>query len=110
MKPRFLFAAVVLLASCGSAAPAAAPAASVAATPVTTRTATVAPTAITTTTPGATDAVRYVAIGASDTVGVGATDPTSGSWPARIAALLPPGSAFVNVGVSGSVAIQAKDA
>ena len=54
--------------------------------------------------------MRYVAIGASDTVGVGATDPTTGSWPARVAALLPPGSAFVNLGVSGSVALQAKDA
>ena len=53
--------------------------------------------------------MRYVAIGASDTVGVGATDPTNGSWPARIAALLPPGSAYVNLGVSGSVAVQAKD-
>jgi lysophospholipase L1-like esterase len=54
--------------------------------------------------------VRYVAIGASDTVGVGATDPTNGSWPARVAALLPPGSAYVNLGVSGSIALQAKDA
>jgi lysophospholipase L1-like esterase len=53
--------------------------------------------------------VRYDAIGASDTVGVGATDPTSGSWPARVAASLPPGSAYVNLGVSGSVAVQAKD-
>ncbi len=57
----------------------------------------------------ATSAVRYVAIGASDTVGVGATDPTTGSWPARVAALLPAGSAYVNLGVSGSVAVQAKD-
>jgi len=40
---------------------------------------------------------------------VGATDPTSGSWPARVAALLPAGSAYVNLGVSGSIAIQAKD-
>jgi len=53
--------------------------------------------------------VRYVAIGASDTVGIGATDPTSGSWPARVAALLPAGSAYVNLGVSGSITIQAKD-
>src|SRR5213596_3096910 len=30
-------------------------------------------------------AVRYVAIGASDSVGVGASDPVRGSWPARIA-------------------------
>jgi acyl-CoA thioesterase-1 len=55
-------------------------------------------------------AVRYVAIGASDTVGVGATDPATGSWPARVAKLMPPGSAFVNVGVSGSIALQARSA
>jgi acyl-CoA thioesterase I len=53
-------------------------------------------------------AVRYVAIGASDTVGVGAGDPTKGSWPARIAALLPTGTAYVNLGVSGSLAAQAQ--
>ncbi len=61
-------------------------------------------------TPTAAPAVRYVAIGASDTIGIGATDPVNGSWPARVAGLLPPGSAYVNVGVSGSVAVQAKDA
>ena len=54
-------------------------------------------------------AVRYVAIGASDAVGVGASDPPTGSWPARVAAHLPPGSAFVNVGVSGSTAPQAQE-
>lgn len=59
--------------------------------------------------PPSTGLVRYVAIGASDTVGVGATDPATGSWPARVAQLLPPGGAFVNLGVSGSVAVQAKD-
>jgi lysophospholipase L1-like esterase len=48
-------------------------------------------------------------MGASDAVGVGATDPVSGSWPARVATHLPPGSAFVNVGVSGSTAPQAKE-
>ena len=58
----------------------------------------------------ATGTVRYVAIGASDAVGVGATDPATGSWPARVAKLLPPGSAFVNVGVSGSIALQARSA
>jgi lysophospholipase L1-like esterase len=112
MTPRLLFAAAILLAACG-AGPAAAPTAAGAGTPTSTRTATVAPTATPTpapTSPTATATVRYVAIGASDTVGVGASDPTSGSWPARIAALLPPGSAFVNLGVSGSVAVQAKDA
>jgi lysophospholipase L1-like esterase len=48
-------------------------------------------------------------MGASDAVGVGATDPVSGSWPARVATHLPPGSAFVNVGVSGSTAPQARE-
>lgn len=80
----------------------------VAASPARTATVTVAPTS--TPTPTATPAVRYVAIGASDTVGIGATDPVRGSWPARVAALLPPGSAYVNLGVSGSLAVQAKDA
>ncbi len=61
-------------------------------------------------TPSPTAAIRYVAIGASDTVGVGASDPATGSWPARVAKLLPPGSAFVNVGVSGSIALQARTA
>ena len=78
--------------------------------PSRTSAATVAVTATPTPTPSPSPAVRYVALGASDTVGVGATDPTTGSWPARVAALLPPGSAFVNLGVSGSVAVQAKDA
>ncbi|HEV8535741.1 MAG TPA: GDSL-type esterase/lipase family protein [Candidatus Limnocylindria bacterium] len=53
-------------------------------------------------------AIRYVAIGASDTVGVGAADPAHGSWPARIAARLPAGSLFVNLGVSGSITLQAR--
>ena len=51
--------------------------------------------------------MRYAAIGASDSVGVGATDPARGSWPSRIAARLPAGSAYVNLGVSGSIALQA---
>lgn len=50
---------------------------------------------------------RYVAIGASDTVGVGAADPAAGSWPARIARRLVPGSSYANYGVSGSLAAQA---
>jgi len=52
--------------------------------------------------------IRYVAIGASDSVGVGARDPVMGSWPARLAALLPSGSTFRNVAVSGSLADQAR--
>ncbi|HEX9495787.1 MAG TPA: GDSL-type esterase/lipase family protein [Candidatus Limnocylindria bacterium] len=50
---------------------------------------------------------RYVAIGASDTVGVGAADPRTGSWPARVAAHLAAGTDYVNLGVSGSLAGQA---
>ncbi len=51
---------------------------------------------------------RYVAIGASDSAGVGATDPRTGSWPARIATRLPWGSTYTNLGVSGSLAGQAR--
>lgn len=50
---------------------------------------------------------RYVAIGASDSVGVGARDPVTGSWPARVAAVLAAGSTYTNLGVSGSIASQA---
>ena len=52
-------------------------------------------------------AFRYAAIGASDTVGVGASDPRGGSWPALVAARLPAGTDYVNLGVSGSLAAQA---
>lgn len=51
---------------------------------------------------------HYVAIGASDTVGVGSLDPLNGSWPSRVAALLPPGSTYRNLGVSGSLTAQAQ--
>ena len=51
---------------------------------------------------------KYVAIGASDTVGVGASDPAKGSWPALLAARLPAGSPpYTNLGVAGSLALQA---
>jgi acyl-CoA thioesterase I len=53
-------------------------------------------------------AIHYVAIGASDTVGVGSLDPATGSWPSRLAALLPPGSTYRNLGVSGSLTAQAQ--
>jgi lysophospholipase L1-like esterase len=52
--------------------------------------------------------IKYVAIGASDSVGVGASDPATGSWPALVASRLPAGSpAYTNLGVSGSLALQA---
>ncbi|MBI2773066.1 MAG: hypothetical protein HYX56_01035 [Chloroflexi bacterium] len=56
----------------------------------------------------ASGAVHYVAIGASDTVGIGSLDPSTGSWPSRLAALLPPGSTYRNIGVSGSLTAQAQ--
>ncbi len=43
----------------------------------------------------------YVAIGASDSYGVGADDPATQSWPADLAASLPLGTRFVNLGVPG---------
>lgn len=46
--------------------------------------------------------LRYVAIGASDAVGVGARSPETEGWVARFHAALPPGSSLVNLGVSGS--------
>jgi lysophospholipase L1-like esterase len=106
MRRLSLFLLAAVLVSCSGPPRVAATASA----PVRSAAATVSPTTTPTPTPIASPAVRYVAIGASDTVGIGATDPATGSWPARVASLLPPGSAFVNVGVSGSVAIQAKDA
>ena len=94
------------LMSCGTAAPA----------PVARSTApalTPSPTLFITTTPPtgtptpAPAAFRYVAIGASDTVGVGSSDPANGSWPARVAARLPAPTSYTNLGVSGSIASQA---
>ena len=108
MPRAYLFLALLLGAACSGPPPRAAtatPAASAAST-----LAAVTPTPTATPSPSATATIRYVAIGASDTVGVGASDPATGSWPARVAQLLPPGSAFVNVGVSGSIALQARTA
>jgi lysophospholipase L1-like esterase len=71
--------------------------------PATTAPSTIAPASAT-----ANSGVRYVAIGASDSVGVGASDPAKGSWPALVASRLPAGSPpYTNLGVSGSLALQA---
>ena len=53
--------------------------------------------------------LTYVAIGASDTVGVGANAPDQESWPAVLYRRLPPGSRLVNLGISGSLLRQALD-
>jgi lysophospholipase L1-like esterase len=49
----------------------------------------------------------YVAIGASDIVGVGAADPLSQAWPALVFRRLPAGTVFHRLGVSGSLASEA---
>ena len=43
----------------------------------------------------------YVAIGASDTVGVGAENPTEEGWVYVLHRYMPPGTSLVNLGVSG---------
>jgi len=101
---RALVACAFALVSC-TAIPAAVATSAPRATPTPTLfSTTTAPTATHAT---STPAFRYVAIGASDTVGVGASDPRTGSWPARLAARLPTGTDYVNLGVSGSLAAQA---
>ena len=51
--------------------------------------------------------LTYVAIGASDAVGIGATDPETDGWVPRLAAELGSDTRLVNLGVSGSTLGQA---
>jgi len=56
-------------------------------------------------------AITYVAIGASDTVGVGAANPARDGWVPTLYRKLPPGSRLINLGISGaklSEAVQAQ--
>jgi acyl-CoA thioesterase I len=53
--------------------------------------------------------ITYVALGASDAVGVGARDPEHDGWVARFYRQLPAGSSVANLGVSGSLLGQAID-
>jgi len=53
--------------------------------------------------------LTYVAIGASDAVGVGAKDPVSEGWVPRLGARLGADARVVNLGVSGSTLAQALD-
>jgi lysophospholipase L1-like esterase len=59
-----------------------------------------------TSTPRATG-VRYVALGASDAVGVGASDPNHTAYVPIIISRLPSGSATLNLGISGETLRQA---
>ncbi len=45
----------------------------------------------------------YVALGASDAVGIGATDPAHDGWVPQLHSRMPPGTQLVNLGVSGSL-------
>ena len=106
---RYLALLAIILAACGSAPVAVGPTVTSTLSRLTTPTPTLV---VTTTAPPPSPAptkppIRYAAIGASDTVGVGASDPRAGSWPARVAARLPAGTDYVNLGVSGSLAGQA---
>jgi acyl-CoA thioesterase-1 len=51
--------------------------------------------------------LTYVAIGASDAVGVGARDPDTEGWVPRLGATFGPNVRVVNLGVSGSTLAQA---
>ena len=53
--------------------------------------------------------LTYVALGASDSAGVGAAAPEQESWPAVLHGRLPAGSRLVNLGISGSLLRQALD-
>src|SRR5438093_6097124 len=53
--------------------------------------------------------LTYVAIGASDAVGVGAKDPVTEGWVPRLGARLGADTRVVNLGVSGSTLAQALD-
>jgi acyl-CoA thioesterase-1 len=53
--------------------------------------------------------ITYVAIGASDTVGVGAPDPAKDGWVPQLHRRLPPGSKLVNLGISGARLGEAVD-
>jgi len=51
--------------------------------------------------PHAASKAVYVALGASDTVGVGTPDPARDNWTAQLSKRLPKGSRYLNLGVSG---------
>lgn len=51
--------------------------------------------------------LTYVAIGASDTVGIGAQNPSLESWVAILSSRLPTDTQFVRLGTSGSTAAEA---
>lgn len=66
------------------------------------------PTAVACSTPATVQkSLTYVAIGASDAVGIGANNPETEGWVPRFGARLGPNTRVVNLGVSGSTLSQA---
>ncbi len=57
--------------------------------------------------PGAAAPLVYAALGASETAGVGTADPIEDAWPRVLWRTLPPGSALYDFGVGGSTTRQA---
>lgn len=53
-------------------------------------------------------AFTYVAIGASDSFGVGTDDPARDSWPRVLAGLMGPDTHLINLGIPGETAAQAR--
>lgn len=106
---RMMLMTALAIVACSAPAAVVSPTPSPTATPAPTRTASPSPSPTSAPTVAARPpgGLHYVAIGASDTVGVGALDPGHGSWPSRVAVLLPPGSTYKNLGVSGSLTAQA---
>ncbi len=89
---------MMLFAGCGSAGPGAAgfsPISSPAGSDAATATATARPSFV------------YVAIGASETFGTGADNPSTQNWPTDLRAKLPQGTQVVNLGIPGATAHQA---
>ncbi len=56
---------------------------------------------------GSTAAPVYTAIGASDTVGTGSTDPRNDSWTVQLSKMLPPNYRFVRLGIGGITLAEA---
>ena len=109
-RARLVACCAILLVACSSVSRTESPASSASASPSATPTATsrAAPSQSPSASASASASVTYVAIGASDTVGVGASDPSRASWPARVAQKLPASADYLNLGVSGSLTLQAK--
>jgi lysophospholipase L1-like esterase len=69
-----------------------------------------APSALSRTPASPTYRLTYVAIGASDSFGIGTDDPDEQSWPSVLAVDLGPGVHLVNLGIPGATVVEAQRA